>query len=148
MKAAPVKGTSDYLPKETALRDYLQRTILDVYKENGFEHIITPAIEDAENLSKSEGGDNLNLIFNILKRGEKLEKVIEDGVTLENQSELSDLGLTYDLTLPLSRYFANNRNELVLPMKCIQIDRVYRAEKPQKGRLREFLQCDIDILGD
>lgn len=148
MKATPVKGTSDYLPKETALRDFLQRTILDVYVENGFEHIITPAIEDAENLSKSEGGDNLNLIFNILKRGEKLEKVIEDGVTLENQSDLSDLGLRYDLTLPLSRYFANNQNDLLLPMKCIQIDRVYRAEKPQKGRLREFLQCDIDILGD
>ena len=148
MKKTPVKGTNDYLPKETALRNYLQRTILDVYVANGFEHIITPAIEDAENLSKSEGGDNLNLIFNILKRGEKLEKLIEDGITADNQNELYDLGLRYDLTLPLSRYFANNQNELLLPMKCIQIDRVYRAEKPQKGRLREFTQCDIDILGD
>ncbi len=148
MKTTPVKGTNDYLPKETALRDFLQRTILDVYVENGFEHIITPAIEDAENLSKSEGGDNLNLVFNILKRGDKLEKIIEEGVTAENQEALYDLGLRYDLTLPLSRYFANNQNELLLPMKCIQIDRVYRAEKPQKGRLREFIQCDIDILGD
>lgn len=148
MKTTPVKGTNDYLPREAALRDFLKRTILDVYTENGFEHIYTPAIEDAENLSKSEGGENLNLIFNILKRGDKLEKAIQDGITTDNQSELYDLGLRYDLTLPLSRYFANNQNELLLPMKCIQIDRVYRAERPQKGRLREFIQCDIDILGN
>lgn len=148
MKKTPVKGTNDYLPREAALRDHLKKTILDIYTENGFEHIYTPAIEDAENLDKSEGGENLSLIFNILKRGEKLDKLIEEGVNASNVKELYDLGLRYDLTLPLSRYFANNRNELIMPMKCIQIDRVYRAERPQKGRLREFIQCDIDILGN
>ena len=148
MKKTPVKGTNDYLPREAALRDYLKKTILDVYTKNGFEHIYTPAVEDAENLDKSEGGENLSLIFNILKRGDKLDKLIEEGVTAENVKELYDLGLRYDLTLPLSRYFANNRNDLILPMKCIQIDRVYRAERPQKGRLREFIQCDIDIIGN
>lgn len=148
MKKTPVKGTNDYLPREAALRDYLKKTILDIYTENGFEHIYTPAIEDAENLDKSEGGENLSLIFNILKRGEKLDKLIEEGVHAGNVKDLYDLGLRYDLTLPLSRYFANNRNELIMPMKCIQIDRVYRAERPQKGRLREFIQCDIDILGN
>lgn len=148
MKKTPVKGTNDYLPREAAIRDHLKKTILDIYTENGFEHIYTPAIEDAENLDKSEGGENLSLIFNILKRGEKLDKLIEEGVNASNVKELYDLGLRYDLTLPLSRYFANNRNELIMPMKCIQIDRVYRAERPQKGRLREFIQCDIDILGN
>ena len=143
MKIKSVKGTNDYLPEQARIRDYLQNKILQVYTENGFEHIITPIIEDAENLDKSEGGDNLNLVFKIMKRGEKLEKAVAEG----KLDELSDMGLRYDLTLPLSRYYANNRNELISPMKCIQIDRVYRAERPQKGRLREFIQCDIDILG-
>lgn len=143
MKIKSVKGTNDYLPEQARIRDYLQNKILEVYTENGFEHIITPAIEDAKNLDKSEGGENLNLIFKILKRGDKLNQAIEGG----NMNELSDMGLRYDLTLPLSRYYANNKNNLISPMKCIQIDRVYRAERPQKGRLREFIQCDIDILG-
>lgn len=143
MKTGTVKGTNDYLPKEVLLRDYLQNTILNIYINNGFEHIITPAIEDAENLDKSEGGENLNLIFKILKRGDKLTKAIEG----KKYDELSDMGLRYDLTLPLSRYYANNRANLILPLKTIQIDRVYRAERPQKGRLREFIQCDIDIIG-
>lgn len=143
MKIKTVKGTNDYLPKEAALRDYLQNTILNTYTNNGFEHITTPAIEDAENLDKSEGGENLNLIFKILKRGDKLERALAEN----RYDDLSDMGLRYDLTLPLSRYYANNRANLVLPLKTIQIDRVYRAERPQKGRLREFVQCDIDILG-
>ncbi len=143
MKTGTVKGTNDYLPKEALLRDYLQNTILDIYINNGFEHIITPAIEDAENLDKSEGGENLNLIFKILKRGDKLRKALDSN----DYDGLSDMGLRYDLTLPLSRYYANNRSNLILPLKTIQIDRVYRAERPQKGRLREFVQCDIDILG-
>lgn len=147
MKITPVKGTNDYLPKEVEIRDYLQDKILKVYKANGFEHIITPIIEDIENLDKSEGGENLNLIFKILKRGDKLEKTLNSGVSADNENELSDMGLRYDLTLPLSRYYANNKDKLTLPMKCIQIDRVYRAERPQKGRLREFIQCDIDIIG-
>ena len=147
MKITSVKGTNDYLPNEVEIRDYLQERILRVYKENGFEHIITPAIEDIENLDKSDGGENLNLIFKIMKRGDKLDKALASGVTAANENELADMGLRYDLTLPLSRYYANNKDKLTLPMKCIQIDRVYRAERPQKGRLREFIQCDIDIIG-
>ena len=143
MKINSVKGMNDYLPADADLRDYLQNTILKIYKENGFDRIITPAVEDIENIEKSEGGDNLNLIFKILKRGEKLERTIE----AHKFSDLSDMGLRYDLTLPLSRYFANNRANLLIPFKCIQIDKVYRAERPQKGRLRELVQCDIDILG-
>ena len=91
-----------------------------------------------------DGGDNLNLIFKVLKRGDKLEKALASG----SEKELSDMGLRYDLTLPLSRYYAANREQLPAPFKVIQTDRVYRAERPQKGRLREFVQCDIDILGD
>lgn len=143
MKINSVKGTNDYLPKEVALRDYLQDVILKTYKDSGFERISTPAIEDIENLDKSDGGENLNLIFKIMKRGDKLASAIASG----DEHELADMGLRYDLTLPLSRYYANNKNELPLPMKCIQMDRVYRAERPQKGRLREFVQCDIDIIG-
>ena len=143
MKINSVKGTNDYLPKEVALRDYLQDVILKTYKDSGFERISTPAIEDIENLDKSDGGENLNLIFKIMKRGDKLASAIASG----DEHELADRGLRYDLTLPLSRYYANNKNELPLPMKCIQMDRVYRAERPQKGRLREFVQCDIDIIG-
>lgn len=143
MKIKPVKGTNDYMPKEVALRDHLQSVILETYKASGFERISTPAIEDIENLDKSDGGENLNLIFKIMKRGDKLESALATG----KENEIADMGLRYDLTLPLSRYFANNKNNLPLPMKCIQMDRVYRAERPQKGRLREFVQCDIDIIG-
>ncbi len=143
MKTLPLKGTCDYLPSEVALRDYLQNAILSVYRAAGYERISTPAIEDIENIDKSEGGDNLNLIFKILKRGEKLAEALESG----DEKGLCDMGLRYDLTLPLSRYYANNRQNLMTPAKCIQTDRVWRAERPQKGRLREFVQCDIDILG-
>lgn len=143
MKINPVKGTADYLPSQTLLRDYLQNVILDTYRAAGFERIMTPAIEDMENLEKSEGGDNLNLMFKILKRGEKLDAALVAG----DSSQLADLGLRYDLTLPLSRFYAGNRSKLSNPFKCIQIDKSYRAERPQKGRMREFVQCDIDILG-
>lgn len=143
MKTTPVKGTNDYLPEQVVLRDYLQNVILKTYQSYGYQRINTPILEDGENLDKSEGGENLNLIFKILKRGDKLEKALN----ASDFDKLSDLGLRYDLTLPLSRYYANNRSRLVKPFKCIQIDKVYRAERPQKGRLREFVQCDIDILG-
>ena len=146
MKVTSVKGTNDYLPNEVEIRDYLQNQILSVYKANGFEHITTPILEDIENLDKSDGGENLNLIFKIMKRGDKLDKALESGVTSANENELADMGLRYDLTLPLSRYYANNKDKLTIPMKCIQMDRVYRAERPQKGRLREFVQCYIDII--
>ncbi len=128
MKITSVKGTNDYLPNEAELRDYLLETILHTYKSNGFERIMTPILEDVLNLDKSEGGENLNLIFKLLKRGAKLTKALEAG----RYNDLSDIGLRYDLTLPLSRYYANNRGKLISPMKCIQIDKVFRAERPQK----------------
>lgn len=143
MKITPVKGTNDYLPAQAELRNYLQKKICETYEQAGFQRIATPIIEDIENLDKSEGGDNLNLIFKIMKRGEKLKKAIAS----QNPDSIADMGLRYDLTLPLSRYYANNRASLPNPFKVIQMDRVYRAERPQKGRLREFIQCDIDILG-
>ncbi|MCH5272071.1 MAG: histidine--tRNA ligase [Lachnospiraceae bacterium] len=143
MKITSVKGTNDYLPKETELRDYLQASILNTYRSCGFEHITTPVLEEIENLDNSEGGENLGLIFRILKRGDKLDKALSSG----NPKELADLGLRYDLTLPLSRYYACHRADLPTPFKCIQIDYAFRAERPQKGRYRQFVQCDIDILG-
>ena len=144
MNKAPLKGMKDFLPEEMRVRDYVQGKILEVYRASGFERISTPVLEDMENLDKSDGGDNLNLIFKVLKRGEKLEKALAAG----GEKELSDMGLRYDLTLPLSRYYAANKEKLPVPFKVIQTDRVYRAERPQKGRMREFVQCDIDILGD
>ncbi len=144
MKIKCVKGTRDFLPAEAELRERLQQTISEIYRQNGFSRIMTPAVEDIENLDKSDGGDNLNLIFKILKRGDKLQKALESG----NGGDLCDMGLRYDLTLPLTRYFASNRQELPTPFKAIQMDKVYRAENPQKGRLREFMQCDIDVIGD
>ncbi len=146
MKTTPVKGTNDYLPSQTKLRDYVQRKILEVYESCGFERITTPVIEDMENLNKSDGGDNLNLMFKIMKRGEKLTEALEEYKT-RGKEDIADLGLRYDLTLPLTRFYANNRNTLASPFKVIQIDRSFRAERPQRGRLREFIQCDIDILG-
>lgn len=144
MKIKSVKGTRDYLPREAELRESIQRTISGIYRENGFSRVMTPAVEDIENLDKSDGGDNLNLIFKILKRGDKLEKALAD----RDGNALCDMGLRYDLTLPLTRYFAANRQSLPMPFKAIQMDKVYRAENPQKGRLREFMQCDIDVIGD
>ena len=145
MKTQPLKGMRDLLPREQALRDYIQGQILATYRAAGFQRISTPILEDMENLDKSDGGDNLNLIFRIMKRGDKLAEALAKNPV--DEKELCDLGLRYDLTLPLSRYYANNRNSLPSPFKCIQIDKVYRAERPQRGRLREFVQCDIDILG-
>ena len=146
MKTNALKGMKDILPQEQRLRDYVQSKILETYRASGFERISTPMLEDAENLDKSDGGDNLNLIFKVLKRGEKLESALAANPVEEKA--LSDMGLRYDLTLPLTRFFAANRNELQFPFKVIQTDRVFRAERPQKGRSREFVQCDIDILGD
>lgn len=144
MKTNPPKGMKDYLPEEMRLRDYVQGKILETYRASGFERISTPILEDMENLDKSDGGDNLNLIFKVLKRGDKLDAALASG----EEKALSDMGLRYDLTLPLSRYYAANRAKLPAPFKVIQTDRVFRAERPQKGRMREFVQCDIDILGD
>lgn len=142
MKATPVRGTMDFLPAQAALRSAVQDKILEIYSAFGFHRIETPVMEDIENLDKSEGGDNLNLIFKILKRGDKLERALEEN------GELADIGLRYDLTLPLSRYYAANKEKLPSPFKSIQIGPAFRAERPQKGRMRQFIQCDIDILGD
>ena len=146
MKINALKGMKDILPAEQRLRDYVQGKILETYRASGFERISTPMLEDAENLDKSDGGDNLNLIFKVLKRGEKLDAAL--AASPVDEKALSDMGLRYDLTLPLTRFFAANRNDLQFPFKVIQTDRVFRAERPQKGRSREFVQCDIDILGD
>lgn len=120
MKIKPVKGTNDYLPREAELREYLQEKICETYEKCGFQRIYTPAVEDIENLDKSEGGDNLNLIFKIMKRGEKLDKALSAG----DASAIADMGLRYDLTLPLSRYYANNRANLPAPFK-VKIGRAH-----------------------
>jgi histidyl-tRNA synthetase len=146
MKLNPVKGTNDYLPQDASLRDELSEVIASVYRKNGFQRIYTPVLEDGENLSRSEGGENLGLVYRVLKRGAKLDAAVQQ-LTSDNAQNLSDLGLRYDLTLPLSRFYACHKAALPNPFKVIQIDRVYRAEQPQQGRMREFWQCDIDILG-
>jgi len=140
----PVRGTRDYLPEEVRVRDAIKSIILRSYENNGFSKIQTPMIEDIDRLDKSDGGENLNMIFRILKRGQKLD-LTKEGLT---EKDLVDSGLRFDLTLPLSRYYANNRAHLRTPFKVIQIGQVFRAERPQKGRLRQFYQCDIDIIGD
>ncbi len=140
----PVRGTSDYLPKEMAVREYMRSTILKTYKSYGFMQISAPILEDIDNLLGSDGGDNLKLIFKVLKRGEKLD------LTKPNLTErdIVDIGLRYDLTVPMVRLFSNNSNNLPLPFKSFQIDYSFRADRPQRGRSRQFIQCDIDILGD
>lgn len=142
----PPKGTFDVTPEEMELRSWMQDTIKNTYRENGFSRIETPSIENLDLLTNSEGGENLQMLFKILKRGEKLDLSDIDENTTEN--DLCDLGLRFDLTLPLSRFYANNRNDLLNPFKAFQMGYVWRAEKPQKGRFRQFTQCDIDILGD
>ncbi|MDM8534185.1 histidine--tRNA ligase [Clostridiaceae bacterium HSG29] len=138
----PAKGTQDVLPKDMALRNYILDIIKKTYAEKGFTQIQTPSVEDINLLTNSDGGENLRMLFKILKRGDKLN--------LENASEndITDLGLRFDLTLPLSRFYANNRNELSMPFKAVQIGDVWRAERPQKGRYRQFMQCDVDIIGE
>lgn len=133
----------DILPKEMEIRDYLIAMIKDTYKSYGFVDIETPCVEHLENLTSKQGGDNEKLIFKILKRGEKLK--LESAKTEE---DVADGGLRYDLTLPLARFYANHMSELPAPFKALQIGSVWRADRPQKGRYRQFTQCDIDILGE
>lgn len=148
MKTQALKGMVDILPLDNELRRYIKETILAVYRDSGFLQIDTPILEDIENILHSDGGDNLSLTFKVLKRGDKLAAALAASSTVINPDTLSDMALRYDLTLPLSRFYAANSAFLPFPFKVIQIGRVYRAERPQKGRLREFTQCDIDILGD
>ena len=142
MSVNPPRGMRDLLPVEKTRREQVLAIIRAVYQERGFQEIETPALEDISRLTAGQGGENEKLVFQVLKRGEELERALAEG------SELSDLGLRFDLTVPLTRFFASNHSKLPRVLKAIQIGSVWRAERPQKGRYRQFLQCDIDILGD
>lgn len=139
----PVTGMKDILPEEMQIRDYVTSVIKETYGKFGFTSIETPCVEHIANLSSKQGGDNEKLIFKILKRGEKLN--VEAAQTEE---EVVDSGLRYDLTVPLVRFYANHAAELPSPFKALQMGNVWRADKPQRGRYRQFMQCDIDILGE
>lgn len=143
LKKKPVTGMKDMLPREMQIRDYVIRLIKETYGTFGFSSIETPCVEHIENLSSKQGGENEKLIFKILKRGEKLKLD-----TAECEADLVDGGLRYDLTVPLSRYYSNNVSELPSPFKALQMGNVWRADRPQRGRFRQFMQCDIDILGE
>ena len=139
----PVTGMKDILPAEMEIRDYVIGVIKDTYGSFGFTSMETPAVEHLENLNCKAGGENEKLIFKILKRGEKLK--LEEGV---REEDLTDGGLRYDLTVPLVRYYAAHSGELPAPFKALQMGNVWRADHPQRGRYRQFMQCDIDILGE
>ena len=144
LKKKPVTGMKDILPREMELRQYVLSEIRRTYKEFGFTEIETPVVEHIENLLSKQGGDNEKLIFKVQKRGDKLESAFQSG----DLDALADSGLRYDLTLPLSRFYSQNQAQLPYPFKALQIGPVFRADRPQKGRFREFVQCDIDIFGD
>ena len=139
----PVTGMKDILPEEMEIRDYVIGVIKETYGNFGFTSIETPCVENIANLNCKAGGENEKLIFKILKRGEKLR--LEDA---QNEDDLVDGGLRYDLTVPLVRYYSNHANELPAPFKALQMGNVWRADRPQRGRYRQFMQCDIDILGE
>ncbi|MDE6698628.1 MAG: histidine--tRNA ligase [Lachnospiraceae bacterium] len=139
----PVNGMKDILPREMKIRDYVMNVIKETYGTFGFTSIETPCMENIANLSNKQGGENEKLIFKVLKRGEKLN--IE---TAETENDLVDFGMRYDLTVPLVRFYSNNSNELATPFKALQMGNVWRADRPQRGRYRQFMQCDIDILGE
>ncbi len=139
----PPRGMRDFLPTEKSVRNDLLSKIVATYASHGFQEIETPALEAIERLSSGDGGDNEKLAFRVLKRGEELEQALG-----KNADELSDLGLRYDLTVPLTRFYATNHAKLPKVFKAIQTGPVWRAERPQKGRYRQFVQCDIDIIGD
>ncbi|MCR4694510.1 MAG: histidine--tRNA ligase [Pseudobutyrivibrio sp.] len=139
----PVNGMKDILPYEMEVRDYVTSIIKDTYRSFGFTPIETPAMESIGNLSNKQGGENEKLIFKVMKRGEKLN--IPEAQTEE---DVVDFGMRYDLTVPLSRFYSNHANDLSSPFKALQIGSVWRADRPQRGRYRQFTQCDIDILGE
>ncbi len=143
LKKKPVTGMKDILPREMEIRNYVINMIRETYTTFGFSSIETPCVEHIENLCSKQGGENEKLIFKILKRGEKL-KLEEAG----SEGDLVDSGLRYDLTVPLSRYYSSNANDLPAPFKALQMGNVWRADRPQRGRFRQFMQCDIDILGE
>ena len=139
----PVNGMKDIMPEEMQIRDYVMGVIRETYGKFGFTPIETPCMENIGNLSSKQGGENEKLIFKILKRGAQL-----DLETASTEADVVDFGMRYDLTVPLVRYYANHANELPSPFKALQMGNVWRADRPQKGRYRQFMQCDIDILGE
>ena len=141
----PPRGMRDFLPAEKAKRDRVLGVIRETYQSHGYQEIETPALEDLSRLTSGQGGDNEKLAYRVMKRGEELERALAD--TSENDN-LADLGLRFDLTVPLTRYYATNAAKLPRVFKAIQTGPVWRAERPQKGRYRQFVQCDIDIIGD
>ena len=143
LKKKPVNGMKDIMQDEMQIRDYVQSVIKETYRAFGFTPIETPCMEDIANLSNKQGGENEKLIFKVLKRGEKLK--LE---TAQSEADLVDFGMRYDLTVPLCRYYANHANDLPSPFKALQMGNVWRADRPQRGRYRQFMQCDIDILGE
>lgn len=143
LKKKPVNGMKDIMPDEMQIRDYVMGVIKETYRAFGFTPIETPCMEDIANLSNKQGGENEKLIFKVLKRGEKLK--LE---TAQSEADLVDYGMRYDLTVPLCRYYANHANDLPSPFKALQMGNVWRADRPQRGRYRQFTQCDIDIIGE
>ncbi|PID26372.1 MAG: histidine--tRNA ligase [Candidatus Cloacimonadota bacterium] len=141
LQVTPTKGMKDFMPSEAIIREKARKIIFDTYMSFGFSPVETPSVEHLHLLNNGEGGDNEKLIFKILKRGDKLKNIT-------NIDSLSDSALRYDLTVPLSRFYSNNQGNLPKPFKAIQMGHVFRAERPQKGRFRQFVQCDIDILGE
>ena len=139
----PVNGMKDILPEEMKIRDYVQGIIKETYRSFGFTPIETPCMENIGNLSSKQGGENEKLIFKVLKRGEKLK--LEEA---KEEADVVDFGMRYDLTVPLARFYSNNANDLPSPFKALQMGNVWRADRPQRGRYRQFMQCDIDILGE
>ncbi len=139
----PVKGMNDMLPADMELRRHVLNMIRESYASYGFSEIETPCMEHIENLTGKQGGENEKLIFKVMKRGAELERALSAGT-----DSIADFGMRYDLTVPLSRYYACHSAELPSPFKSLQIGNVWRADRPQKGRFRQFTQCDIDILGD
>lgn len=139
----PVNGMKDILPEEMQIRDYVMNVIKETYRSFGFTPIETPCMENIANLSSKQGGENEKLIFKVLKRGEKLN--LE---TAQTELDVVDFGMRYDLTVPLARFYSNNANNLPSPFKALQMGNVWRADRPQRGRYRQFMQCDIDILGE
>jgi histidyl-tRNA synthetase len=143
MDLSPARGTRDLLPAAVAVRDHVLGKITEVYHRYGYQRIETPALENIDRLQSGQGGENEKLVYRILRRG--LDEAVAGGTSL---SSLVDLGLRYDLTLPLSRFYGNNRANLPDPFRSFQFGPVWRAERPQKGRYRQLYQCDIDLLGE
>ncbi|MCE7985244.1 MAG: histidine--tRNA ligase [Caldilinea sp. CFX5] len=143
VSTAPVTGMREFLPATYALRQYVKTTIEETYHQFGFHQVETPMMESIALLNSGQGGENQKMIFKVLKRGEKLDLTTPP----KSEDDLVDYGMRFDLTLPLARFYANNRAQLPLPCKVIQMGYVWRAERPQKGRYRQLWQCDIDIIG-